>query len=119
MSTSMVSRTLIACKILKSLSLPASLAAFVAGTIAPQIKGRTKVAVNIKYLEIEPISKTKIITKAIAPNIATTLNSLGKIVLKKGLAWLGSSDLKTEGATIAVWNIIIPEIIPEIRITNS
>jgi hypothetical protein len=82
----MVSRTLIVCKILKSLSLPASLAAFVAGTIAPQIKGRTKVVVNIKYLEIEPVLKTKIITKAIAPNIETTLNSLGKIVLKKRLA---------------------------------
>ena len=107
------------CKILKFLSLPESLAAFVAGTIAPQINGRPREAVNIKYLEIEPVSKTKIITKAIAPNIATTLNSLGKIVLKKGLAWLGSSDLKTEGATIAVWNIIIPEIIPEIRIINS
>ena len=47
---------------------------------------------------------------------ATNINSFGKIDLKKGPAFSGFNILNTDGAIMAVWNRITPQIKPEIKI---
>ena len=53
---------------------------------------------------------------AINDSVATNINNLGKIVLKKGPASSALNILKIDGAMMAVWKRITPQIKPEISI---
>ena len=55
-------------------------------------------------------------TKPTKDRTATNIKSFGKIVLKKGAAFAELKTLKTDGAIIAVWKSITPEIKPERKI---
>ena len=53
---------------------------------------------------------------AINDNAATNINNLGKMDLKKGPASSGLNILNIDGAMMAVWKKIMPQIKPEISI---
>jgi len=53
---------------------------------------------------------------AINDSAATNMNNLGKILLKKGPAFSGLNILNIDGAIMAVWKRITPQIKPEISI---
>ena len=53
---------------------------------------------------------------AINDSVATKINNLGKIDLKKGPASSGLNILNIDGAMMAVWKRITPHIKPEISI---
>ena len=53
---------------------------------------------------------------AINDSVATNINNLGKIDLKKGPASSGLNILNIDGAMMAVWKRITPQIKPEISI---
>ena len=55
-------------------------------------------------------------TKPIKDSIETIMKSFGKINLKNGPALSELKTLKIEGAMIAVWKIITPQIRPESKI---
>ena len=61
-----------------------------------------------------PDAKDRI--SAINDSVATNINNLGKIDLKKGPASSGLNILNIDGAMMAVWKRITPQIKPETSI---
>ena len=93
---------------------PSSLDLLVIGIITKQKIARVNETIPVTSLVLEYSSLKKLTNKKAVERIINNLKNLGKILRSKTEDSSGFNTLKTVDAIAETWNIITPQVIPEI-----
>ena len=107
-------KTLTLCRNLNIDWFPSSLDLLVIGIIDKQIIARTSERTPFTSLALEYSPFKKLTHKKAVDRIIKILKNLGKILRSKTDDSSGFSTLKTVDAIAETWNMITPQVIPEI-----